>query len=277
MNMFGTAYIYEVGVPGQAEAPSGAAAVCIGGTNDYSTNGAPDAETYVWTIDPPEAGVVTGTSMDATVVWDAAYTGAATIMVQGINDCGDGVVSDPFAVTVEALPSPEISGEEYVYANTSHAYSSADHTGAAYDWTVSGGTIDSGQGTNEVTVTWGGAGTGHLNLTETSAADCEGIATELVVEIMPLSIEESFMTEINLYPNPAGESLNIELYSEKNANINVQVVNQGGQLVLDLTETLATGNNKTSVNTSDLPNGYYTLKLIAEDGSVVQQKFIVMK
>jgi len=276
-NMFGTAYIYEVDVPGQASVPSGADAVCPGGTNDYSTDGAPDAETYVWTIDPVEAGVITGTTMDATVDWDAAFTGAVTIMVQGINDCGDGVVSDPFAVTVEALPAPEISGEAYVYANTTHAYSSADHTGATYDWSITGGNIDSGQGTNEITVTWGGAGSGTLNLTETSLAECEGIAAEYVVEIMPLSIEESFMTEINLYPNPAGESLNIELYSEKNANISVQVINQTGQLMIDQTANLASGNNKTAVNTSDLPNGYYTLKLIAEDGSVVQQKFVVMK
>ncbi len=85
------------------------------------------------------------------------------------------------------------------------------------------------------------------------------------------------MNEISLYPNPAGESLNIELYSQKDANISVQVINQTGQLMLDKTETLATGNNKTSLNTSGLPNGYYTLKLIAEDGTVVQQKFIIMK
>lgn len=275
--MYGNAYIYVVEAPGQSATPFGADAVCIGGTNDYSTNGAPDAELYVWTLDPPAAGVITGTTVDATVVWDAAYTGAATITVQGNNDCGDGVVSDPFAVTVEALPAPEISGEAYVYANTTHTYSSADHTGAAYDWTATGGTIASGQGTNEITVDWGGIGTGYVNLTETSAAECEGSATEYVVEIMPLGVEESFMTEINLYPNPAGESLNIELYSEKNANIQVQVVNQTGQILIDNVQAIHAGNNKTTLNTSDLPSGYYTLKMIADDGLFVHQKFVVMK
>ena len=276
-NMYGNAYIYAVEAPGQSATPYGADAVCIGGTNDYSTDGAPDAEIYVWTLDPPAAGVITGTTVDASVVWDAAYTGAATITVQGNNDCGDGVVSDPFDVTVEALPAPEISGEAYVYANTTHAYFSADHTGAAYDWSVTGGTIASGQGTNEITVDWGGAGTGYVNLTETSAAECEGSATEYVVEIMPLGVEESFMTEINLYPNPAGESLNIELYSEKNANIQVQVVNQTGQIVINNVQALNAGNNKTTLNTSDLPGGYYTLKMIADDGTFVHRKFVVMK
>ncbi|RLD36215.1 MAG: hypothetical protein DRI83_05730, partial [Bacteroidetes bacterium] len=146
-----------------------------------------------------------------------------------------------------------------------------------YDWSVTGGTIASGQGTNEITVDWGGAGTGYVNLTETSAAECEGSATEYVVEIMPLGVEESFMTEINLYPNPAGESLNIELYSEKNANIQVQVVNQTGQIVINNVQALNAGNNKTTLNTSDLPGGYYTLKMIADDGTFVHRKFVVMK
>jgi len=275
--MYGTAFIYPIDIPGQAETPYGEAEVCIGGTSDYTTVGAPDAETYVWVLDPVEAGTITGTALLASVDWSASYTGSASITVQGINDCGDGVVSDPFDVNVEALPSPEISGEEYVYQYTTHSYSSPDHAGATYDWSVTGGTIDSGQGTNEISVSWGGPGTGHVNLTETSAIECEGIATELVVEIQPMGINESFIEEISLYPNPAGETLNIEMYSQKNASITVQVLNQVGQVVINSKETLATGNNKTSLNTSDLNNGYYTLKLMAEDGTVVQEKFIIMK
>ncbi len=276
-NMWGTAYIYPIDVPGQSAPPYGADAVCVGGTNDYSTNGAPDADTYVWTLTPPEAGEITGTTVDATVVWDAAYTGAASITVQGNNDCGDGILSEAFDVNVEALPEPVIAGDEYVFQNTTHSYSSAEHAGATFDWVVTGGTIASGQGTNEISVNWGGPGSGTVNLTETSVAECEGVATELIVNISPVGIDESFMTEVNLYPNPAGESLNIELYSEKNASIQLQVVNQTGQVLLDKTQTLVSGNNKTTLNTSDLSNGYYSLKMIAEDGSTVQRKFVVMK
>ena len=85
------------------------------------------------------------------------------------------------------------------------------------------------------------------------------------------------MNELSLYPNPAGEKLNIELYSQKNASIRIQVLNQLGQIVIDNKETINAGNNKTTLNTSDLNNGYYTLKLIAEDGSLVQEKFIITK
>ena len=275
--MYGTAYIYPMGAPGQAAVPYGQEMVCPGNVVDYSTNGAADAETYVWTIAPAEAGTISGTTVDATVEFSTTYTGTASISVQGINECGDGVVSDAFAVTVNEIPEPVIEGNEYVFQNTTHTYSSADHAQASYVWTVSGGTIDDGQGTSEVTVTWGDPGTGYVNLTEISAADCEGIAVEMVVNIDPVGIEESFMNEISLFPNPATEQLNIELFSEKDANITIQVVNQVGQIVINQVETLTNGNNKTALNTSDLQNGYYTLKLIANDGTVVQEKFIVMK
>ncbi len=143
-------------------------------------------------------------------------------------------------VTVNEFPAPVISGEDYVYENTpDHVYSSPDHAQASYTWEVTGGDITDGQGTHEITVTWGGMGTGYVNLTEMSAADCEGIATEFVVTIDEfVGIGESFMKEVNLYPNPANETLNIELYSEKNASIQMQVVNQTGQVMIDNTQTL---------------------------------------
>lgn len=275
--MYGNAYIYPVDPPGPAATPTGDESVCAGEESQYTTDGATDAESYIWTLNPPEAGTISGTTVDATVQWSVSYTGVATITVQGINDCGDGTVSDALEITLNEIPQPVISGDEFVYQNTTHVYSSPDHAGASYDWSVTGGTINSGQGTHEITVTWGAPGTGYVNITETSAAECEGIATELIVNIDPVGVAESFINEISLYPNPARELLNIELYSEKDANINIHIVNQIGQIVVNRSENLSSGNNKITINTSDLQNGYYTVKLISADGSLVQEKFMKMK
>jgi PKD repeat protein len=275
--MYGNAYIYQMEIPGQAAIPSGDDMVCPGGENDYMTNGASDAETYIWTLSPVDAGTITGTTVDATVQWSASYTGSASITAQGINDCGDGVVSDAFEVTVDEIPQPLITGDEYVFQNTTHVYTSPEHAGASYSWSVTGGTIDAGQGTYEITVIWGGPGTGYINLTETSSATCDGVATELIVNVDPVGIEESFMNDISLYPNPAGEVLNIELYAEKESAVNIHVLNQIGQVVINRSENLSTGNNKFTLNTSDLQNGYYTMKMIATDGTIIQEKFIIMK
>ena len=142
--MLGNCYIYQMDVPGQAAIPTGDELVCPGGMNDYSTTGATDAESYVWALSPAEAGIITGTTEDATVQWDADFTGNAEITVQGINDCGDGIFSDALVVAVENL-LPEITGDEFVYQNTTHVYSSEDRAGATYNWTVDGGIIDAGR------------------------------------------------------------------------------------------------------------------------------------
>lgn len=275
--MFGSSYIFPINAPGLAATPYGVEAVCAGDEETYSTNGAGDADTYVWTIDPAEAGTATGTTIDAVIVWSETWSGTATVSVMGVNDCGDGTPSDPLAVEVDAIPEPVISGEEFVMQNSTHTYSSPDHTQASYTWVVTGGTIDAGQGTSEITVSWGAPGTGTINLTELSATDCEGIAVELIINIDPVGIEESFMNEVSIYPNPVGETLNVKLYSQKDATVSIQVVNQVGQVIINSNEELSSGNNKFTINTSKLQNGYYTMKMLASDGTFVQERFIVMK
>jgi PKD repeat protein len=218
-DMYGNAFIYSLDIPGQAVTPYGDESVCVGEENEYSTNGASSAKSYIWTLGPPEAGTITGTTLDALVQWSETYSGAATITVQGINDCGDGTVSDPLDVTVNLIPEPEISGDALVCQNTAgYVYSSPDHTKATFNWTVSGGTVTDGQGTHQITITWGAMGTGYVNLNEVSAAGCEGVASEFAVAIDEcVGIGEAFISELSLYPNPAGESLNIEMYSVKDA------------------------------------------------------------
>lgn len=276
-DMYGTAYIYPMAAPGQAATPYGDELACQGAEDVYSTNGAPDAETYVWTLSPEEAGTISGTDVDATVNWSAEFVGDAEISVQGNNECGDGIISDALTVSVESAPEPLISGDAFVYQNSTHIYTSEDHSGSSYDWTVTGGSIDAGQGTHEITVTWGAPGTGTVNLTETSAAECEGIAVEMVVNIDPVGIEESLMNSLSLYPNPATNALNIQLYSEQNTTITLRVLNQVGQTMISKVETMAAGNFKTSLNTSELGNGIYILKIITDNEAEIQSRFVIVK
>lgn len=277
--MYGNAYIHEIDIPGAAATPEGDELVCTGEESAYTTSGASGAGQYVWTLTPVEAGTITGNSPEAVVLWSDSYEGAASIIVYGTNDCGDGPVSDALEIDVNTSPQPVIEGDDLVCENTGgYVYSSEDHAQASYNWSVVGGTITTGQGTHQITVTWGDMGTAYVNLSEVSASDCEGIAAEFVVTVDEcVGIDERFMNKISLYPNPANEILNIEFYALQSAKLNVQVLNRLGQLVINNAEYIMTGNNNISLNTSSLPNGYYTLKLIAGDGVVVQEKFIIIK
>ncbi|HPS73669.1 MAG TPA: PKD domain-containing protein, partial [Bacteroidales bacterium] len=75
--------------------------------------------------------------------------------------------------------------------------------GHTYSWTVSGGTITAGPGTNQIMVTWGAVGTGSITVTETNPAlSCAGNHT-LSVAIQPLLVSYFYYTNTSCY----GDSL----------------------------------------------------------------------
>jgi photosystem II stability/assembly factor-like uncharacterized protein len=58
-NMVGQIYVHMESLPGQAAEPEGDQTVCNDMSNEYYTAGAPNADDYVWNLDPSDAGVVT--------------------------------------------------------------------------------------------------------------------------------------------------------------------------------------------------------------------------
>ena len=69
---------------------------------------------------------------------------------------------------------------------------------------------------------------------------------------------------ISLYPNPAQEVLNI---SSSNSITNIEVYDLLGKKV-------ATNNNTKNVNVAALGKGFYIVKVVHENGSVVAKQFI---
>lgn len=70
-------------------------------TSDYSTTGISGINEYVWYLEPVEAGSIEGMGPSATVNWDPGFLGTATVYVAGINECGEGEMSEGFEVTVD--------------------------------------------------------------------------------------------------------------------------------------------------------------------------------
>ena len=70
-------------------------------TSDYSTEGLEGINEYVWSIEPEEAGTIESMGPSGAVTWNPGYLGTATIYVAGINECGEGEMSEGFEVTVD--------------------------------------------------------------------------------------------------------------------------------------------------------------------------------
>jgi hypothetical protein len=75
-------------------------------------------------------------------------------------------------------------------------YSVLSSLGSTYDWTVIGGTIQSGLGTNSIDIMWNNSGTFSLTVIETDINGCLGEEIIIIVSIIISSIEEINNTKI---------------------------------------------------------------------------------
>jgi hypothetical protein len=103
-------------------------------------------------------------------------SGSYTVTVTAASGCQG--TSAPTVVTVNPTPAPVLTASHCAAPNTSGLTASVpSNAGDTYNWTLTGGSIDSGQGSNAISFTSGGAGTPmSLSVVETSAASCAGTA-----------------------------------------------------------------------------------------------------
>jgi len=167
-----TPTVYNVTVnPLPVPTITGPNSVCVNSTgNVYTTQTGMTG--YTWTVSA--GGTITaGAGTNAiTVTWNT--TGAQTVSVNyaNANNC-TAATPTVFNVTVNARPTPTITGPNSVCVNsTGNVYTT--QTGmTGYTWTVSaGGTITAGAGTNAITVTWNTAGAQTVSVNYANAGGC---------------------------------------------------------------------------------------------------------
>ncbi|MFN5005279.1 MAG: autotransporter-associated beta strand repeat-containing protein [Bacteroidota bacterium] len=164
---------------------SGNNSVCANDVGKVYTVPLVVGNTYAWAV---TGGTINGSSTNNTVVidWGAAGVGSLQL-TQTVTATGCSFTTNPYVVTINSLPSPLVAGSSNVCSNQSGViYSTANVVGSSYAWSVSGGLITGGLGTNAITVTWDGSGIGTVSLTETTTATgCFTVATPLNVTINP--------------------------------------------------------------------------------------------
>jgi hypothetical protein len=163
---------------------SGTASVCAGSTSTYSTKNN-TGSSYSWNITGGTISSGSGTN-SVMVSWGTAGSGTLKVIETNANGCKD---SSSSTITINALPTPSVSGTASVCAGSSGNYSTANNTGSSYSWNITGGIISSGSGTNSVMVSWGKAGSGTLKVVETNANGCKDSSTSIIT--------------INALPTPA--------------------------------------------------------------------------
>lgn len=160
--------IEEIDPPAVPAPLTGPLNLCQGDMATFTATDVPGATGYFWTVPPGVLidGDPNGSSIDVT--WNSSSPGQ--VCVSSINTCG---ISNPVCLTVGITPAPAPGtpqGDNTVCAGAQEAYSiTAVPNATGYTWSVTGGTIVSGQGTTNIIVDWGNSPAGQVCVNASSA------------------------------------------------------------------------------------------------------------
>ncbi len=275
LQMYGTPWLYILEIPSQPTNPDGPTVACSNSTTNYSVSTIDYADTTYWELSPADAGTVIGGYFEADIEWDVDFSGAATLTAQGVNDCGEGPVSDATEIVVEGTPTPQISGLTLVCNDEQADYSVDEVAGNTYVWQVAGGEIVAGAGTSTISVLWGNPGNGKVSMTETSANDCEGASGDYDVVIDDcIGIDESISNDgVSIYPNPATNNIEIAFNEETGTKYTLVVYNSIGQVMTETTGIVYSKTQKVSLDISKYQGGVYIVNIRSDKGLNVRSTF----
>ncbi len=157
--------------------PGGPTTFCAGGSVLLTSSSASGNQ---WLLNGNPIGGQTNQTYSATA--SGSYTVTVTTT---------GCTSSPSAatvVTVNSNPNATITAPASVVKNSAGNIASVANAGvgATYAWSITGGTITAGTGTNSITFTAGGSpGTLTLNVTVTTSANCSDTKSANVTVVLP--------------------------------------------------------------------------------------------
>lgn len=162
-----TSLLVAINYMPQATAINGPSTVCNNATTNYSVTGEPAGLTFNWSV--TGGAIVSGAGTSSiNVEWSAVGNQTISLtMKNGITSCEKTITR---VVTVEFQPAPSISGDATVCTGEQIAYSTPANAGSTYSWSVTGGTIVSGNSSPSIMVLWTTAGNQTVSVTETNAS-----------------------------------------------------------------------------------------------------------
>ena len=92
----------------------------------------------------------------------------------------------------------------------------------------------------------------------------------------PADENTATFTEVLISPNPATDLLNIRYQINKDADVQVLLVDMTGRIAQQNSQNVAAGANQLQVDLSSLPSGFYSVQLISND-EVYSEKVVVRR
>jgi len=223
---------------------NGSAIICEGSTVELSAS---TADSYVWSFN--------GNILpETTQTINATEEGLYTVTVTNANACNGVGVSQPVLVSVNAAPTADAS---FVQTNGSLTIQFLNNSSNAnsYVWNFGDGNTSTSSNPN---YTYAAGGDYIVTLTATNG-DCTDTFT---LNLTSVSVSENIaFADLNLFPNPTSEILNIEFGQEMSDLVQIDLYDLTGKKVMSSQNNVSAGNNFLQINISDLESGIYFLNL----------------
>jgi hypothetical protein len=186
---FCRAVTYLSTIPGRPGTISGqASAVCSTFVQTYSVAAVTNATTYTWMV-PVNSNIISGQGTNQVVVQFAAGFTTGNLSVTSGNCIGNSAVRTLLLSSVPPTPVSIVGPLNTVCAGSTKSYNTAAIAGAtSYIWTVpAGAVINSGQGTNAITVTFPNSFSSGAITVRSATACTTSAARSITVYSIPIA------------------------------------------------------------------------------------------
>ena len=243
---------------------SGEDTALLGLTEVYQVTGS-SGSIYDWVVSGGTIDAGSGTESIA-VTWDTEGVGLLAAVETDTNGCIGDTVTFSILVKTPCSVSSTITGEDTVLLGLTEVYQVTGSNGSVYDWVVSGGTIDAGNGTESIAVTWDTEGMGSLAVVETDTNGCIGdtVTFSILVKTPSTGMNEDTPFSATVFPNPFTEKTTIAFNNPEHSSYKLKIYNLLGDLVY-LKQNIR--DNQVVIVQEDLSPGLFLFEL--NNGNVI--------
>jgi hypothetical protein len=225
----------------------------------------------------PAGASGSSTSNIINVTFSPTYT-TGTISVTG-TAAGCAVASNPRSLNVSGAPATPASITALFppcNGGPGQFQTGAVFGATSYTWTVpvNGTTLDAGQGTTTIDVTWG-TGNGTLTVKANNGCGSSALRTLYYVPGCRLAAEEaSSIGSLTVYPNPAHTQATIAFRAAEQGSYTITLTDVTGRTVRNLITTAQAGVHQLDVNLEDLAKGMYLIELRSNSATEIQKLIV---
>ena len=185
--------------------------ICDGDSTILSASG---ANSYLW---------VTGNTNS--FIW---VDSSGIYSVEGFGSDGCTSIVSKQITVFPKVNGTEINGDIIVTPYSVQTYTTNLNPNNSYNWTITGGLITSGQGSNSISVLWRAGPIGYLNVLEANSG-CSN-SDSITVYIYGVGLDDNSLNSIILSPNPNSGLFSIQV-DQEHIGSSYQIIDNLGRLI----------------------------------------------